>query len=106
MQSSGDATEKIDTPIANRGVGLVFNTAAMTMKGSLVRSVLFPEPYRFKFTDQLPRVYLFMFIYVCCLFTIMQVFANTGSGIFQLYIGFTILVQSLNPLLPVSITFA
>jgi cation-transporting ATPase 13A3/4/5 len=101
MQSSGDAKDS-----DQRGTGVVFNTGPMTMKGSLVRTVLFPEPISFKFTDQLPRVYGLMFIYVCCLFTIMQLFANTGSWIFGLYIGFTILVQSLNPLLPVSITFA
>merc|ERR1719482_1495513 len=101
MQSSGDAKDS-----DQRGTGVVFNTGPMTMKGSLVRTVLFPEPISFKFTDQLTRVYGLMFIYVCCLFTIMQLFANTGSWIFGLYIGFTILVQSLNPLLPVSITFA
>jgi cation-transporting ATPase 13A3/4/5 len=89
------------TPTA---VGVVLNTGPMTMKGSLIRTVLFPEPIEFKFSDQLPRVYLIMFIYVCCLFTIMQLFAQTGSWIFSLYIGFTILVQSLNPLLPVSIS--
>jgi len=98
MQSSGDGID------ANRGVGVVFNTGPRTMKGSMIRTVLFPEPIKFKFTDQLPYAYLFMFIYVCGLFTVIQVFSDSGSGIFSIFIGFTILVQSLNPLLPVTIT--
>jgi cation-transporting ATPase 13A3/4/5 len=97
MQSSGDND-------SNHGVGIVVNTGPMTMKGSLVRTVLFPEPIQFKFTDQLPWVYLIMFIYVCILFTIVQFFSNTGSWVYGIYIGFTILAQSLNPLMPVSIT--
>mmetsp|Transcript_9419 Transcript_9419/g.15216 ORF Transcript_9419/g.15216 Transcript_9419/m.15216 type:complete len:1314 (+) Transcript_9419:53-3994(+) len=97
MQSSGDNE-------SNHGVGVVVNTGPMTMKGSLVRTVLFPEPIHFKFTDQLPWVYLCMFIYVCILFTTVQIGADTGSWVYGIYIGMTILAQSLNPLLPVSIT--
>jgi cation-transporting ATPase 13A3/4/5 len=104
MQSSGDAADSSKPGSTNRGIGVVFNTGPMTMKGSLIRTVLFPEPIEFKFTDQLPRVYLIMFIYVCCLFCVLQLTTNTGSWIFSIYIGFTILAQSLNPLLPVSVT--
>jgi cation-transporting ATPase 13A3/4/5 len=101
MQSSGDAS---DAAGSSHCIGVALNTGPMTMKGSLIRTVLFPEPIIFKFTDQLPYVYLLMFLYVCCLFTLVQVKAQTGSWIFSIYIGFTILAQSLNPLLPVSIT--
>lgn len=101
MQSFGDSPGPEESSYC---MGVVLNTGPMTMKGSLIRTVLFPEPITFKFTDQLPFVYLIMFIYVCCLFTMIQFKAHTGSWIFSIYIGFTILAQSLNPLLPVSIT--
>lgn len=101
MQSSGGSSDEAESSYC---LGVALNTGPMTMKGSLIRTVLFPEPIDFKFTDQLPWVYLLMFIYVCCLFVLVQFKAKTGMWVFAIFVGFTILAQSLNPLLPVSIT--
>ncbi|KAF4650416.1 hypothetical protein FOL47_001171, partial [Perkinsus chesapeaki] len=73
-----------------------------TTKGQLIRMVMFPQPVRFKYHDQLPIVYAIMFGYAMIICFLYLGLTNMGNWIVTLLQIFLVLLQALNPMLPVS----
>eukprot|EP00929_Paragymnodinium_shiwhaense_P036539 TRINITY_DN19569_c0_g1_i4.p1 TRINITY_DN19569_c0_g1~~TRINITY_DN19569_c0_g1_i4.p1 ORF type:complete len:1292 (-),score=164.98 TRINITY_DN19569_c0_g1_i4:385-4260(-) len=93
--SSGDGSKT--------AIGAVVGVGGRTMKGQLIRMVLFPSVVKFKYSEQLPVVYAIMVLYsIGCLCVTLRTQGAGYTIAFFSSAGFVI--QALNPMLPVSLT--
>ena len=88
-------------PSAENGLvqGFVIATGASTAKGTLVRDILFPVPFRFIFTEHLKVVISMLFLWgIILLFVSMIMLKSHGTD--SWFYGMTCISQVLSPLLP------
>ncbi|KAF4755500.1 hypothetical protein FOZ63_007849, partial [Perkinsus olseni] len=94
VQSSGSSDE--------RAVMVVSAIGGLTTKGQMIRLVMFPEPVRFKYHDQLPLVYLGLFVYALLLSVAFFAFTHIGSWVVTILQVLIVVKETLNPMLPVA----
>ncbi|KAF4731469.1 hypothetical protein FOZ62_004032, partial [Perkinsus olseni] len=90
------------TGVHDKAVMVVTAVGGSTTKGQLIRMVMFPQSVRFKYHDQLPIVYGIMFAYAMLISFLYLGLTNMGNWIVTLLQIFLVLLQSLNPMLPVA----
>ncbi|KAF4694463.1 hypothetical protein FOZ60_008041 [Perkinsus olseni] len=90
------------TGVHEKAVMVVTAVGGSTTKGQLIRMVMFPQSVRFKYHDQLPIVYGIMFAYAMLISFLYLGLTNMGNWIVTLLQIFLVLLQSLNPMLPVA----
>ena len=76
---------------------------ACTARGELVRMVLFPSSVKFKYTDQLPKVYALMCLYAGLMVMLTLFAINHGSPVVKFLNVICNLTGALSPMLPVSL---
>jgi len=89
----------------HEGKALMIATAvgALTTRGQLVRMVLFPTSVRFKYNDQLPKVYMILCIYMVFLTAIyVSPLMDLNSWIATYLMVLNTIAMCLSPMLPVS----
>ncbi|KAF4650789.1 hypothetical protein FOL47_000846 [Perkinsus chesapeaki] len=97
VKSSGSSDDE--------AVMIVSAIGGLTAKGKMVRIVMFPEPVRFKYHDQLPLVYLGLFLYALLLSVAYFVFTRIGNWVVTILQVMVAVKQSINPMLPVAMIF-
>merc|ERR1719210_1871431 len=90
-------------PSEGLAVMVATSVGALTTRGQLVRMVLFPTSVRFKYNDQLPKVYGLLSIYMVILSLIyMSPLMDLKSWIATYLMVLNTIAMCLSPMLPVS----
>lgn len=91
-------------PSDGYAVMVATSVGALTTRGQLVRMVLFPTSVRFRYNDQMPLVYAFIFVYMIGLCSIyMSPLMDLGDWIAKYMMLLNTVAMCLSPMLPVSL---
>mmetsp|Transcript_94359 Transcript_94359/g.197097 ORF Transcript_94359/g.197097 Transcript_94359/m.197097 type:complete len:1298 (-) Transcript_94359:217-4110(-) len=100
---AGTACLESSGPHDNKALLIATAVGALTTRGQLVRMVLFPTSVRFKYNDQLPKVYMLLSCYMVILFAIyLSPKMNLHSWVATYLLVLNTIAMCLSPMLPVS----
>jgi len=100
---AGTACLESSGPHDNKALLIATAVGALTTRGQLVRMVLFPTSVRFKYNDQLPKVYMLLSCYMVILFAIyLSPKMNLHSWVATYLMVLNTIAMCLSPMLPVS----
>ncbi|KAJ2454265.1 hypothetical protein EV183_001631 [Coemansia sp. RSA 2336] len=100
------ATQAMPTTTSDGSVseplGLCLDTGTHTLKGNLVKEILFPQPISFIFDEQLRLVFGILILYAIIIFVLAMVFYETQPSAAFIYAIFS-MSQLISPLLPAAL---